>query len=348
MHVNWYWINQRPHVIADGLAKNNEVYLMHYAIFKKRDKSPEPPPRFQAEVLWRIPTRLIKFNDFFLYINNLLIYLQVHSRIKKFKPDIVWVTHPCFESAVRNLGKKKLVYDCMDDHLEFQNENAGIKKSESELINKANLTIFSSKTLAIRVRARAPSGPFEIINNGCLDKFIGRSYASSYETVLREKAMGYYGTISHWFDWGLALKILEAIPNLTFKLAGPVETFIPSHPRIKYVGIVSRDSLENFSKECDALIMPFILNNLVRSVDPVKLYEYIAFGVPSIAPFYYESSRFTPYVCLYRSDEEAIEFLKAIIMGLHDPINHDSGTRFLRDNSWSARISQVEVLLSNI
>ena len=41
------------------------------------------------------------------------------------------------------------------------------------------------------------------------------------------------------------------------------------------------------------MIMPFKLNELVKSVDPVKLYEYINYNKPIISIFYQEIKRYS-------------------------------------------------------
>ena len=38
--------------------------------------------------------------------------------------------------------------------------------------------------------------------------------------------------------------------------------------------------------------MPFVVNDLIKSVDPVKLYEYLAFKVPVISVYYPEIKYF--------------------------------------------------------
>ena len=49
---------------------------------------------------------------------------------------------------------------------------------------------------------------------------------------------------------------------------------------------MNHKSLIKYAKNADFFIMPFKLNNLTIGVDPVKLYEYIAYSVPIISVYY--------------------------------------------------------------
>ena len=49
--------------------------------------------------------------------------------------------------------------------------------------------------------------------------------------------------------------------------------------------------------------MPFKLNDIIRDVDPVKLYEYISMGKPVISVYYKEVNQFRDFVFSTFPDE---------------------------------------------
>ena len=57
-----------------------------------------------------------------------------------------------------------------------------------------------------------------------------------------------------------------------------INTEVPKHRRIHWKGVIEHNKLWENVKEMDALIMPFKVNDIIRDVDPVKLYEYISMG----------------------------------------------------------------------
>ena len=92
---------------------------------------------------------------------------------------------------------------------------------------------------------------------------------------------------------------------IQYHFIGPVhQTRLPSHPRIIFEGIVEHKQLYEKTKDYDCLIMPFQINEIIRAVDPVKLYEYISLGKCVISVEYEEIKRFELFVYFYRTQEE--------------------------------------------
>jgi teichuronic acid biosynthesis glycosyltransferase TuaH len=351
MHVNWHWIRQRPHVIAELLATKHDVRLMHYAMYRTRHHAAERPPDMTHRVLHRIPGPLLRRVPGLEHLDRRLLALQVHNEARRFKPNCVFVLHPNFEPAVRDLDGVKVVYDCMDDHLAFEGQGTpALASAEQLLVRRADLTLFSSATLAERVCARARPQRAEVLNNGVSEEMVERALVAraSVPTInvgavatSASPTLGYFGTISHWFDWPLMLRLLDELPQAKLKLAGPAETPIPEHPRVQYAGIIPHASLPDFAAECDALVMPFVVNRLIESVDPVKLYEYVSLGLPSFAPRYRETERFEPFVALYGSADEAIARIGAVRIGIPERPGGNAGRAFLASNTWTARGRQL-------
>ena len=350
MHVNWYWIRQRPHVLAEELARNHELSLLHFAMYHRDHRAAEAPPPFSEQVLWRLPERILRFGSFFDHVNVLLLKKQLLIHLKAFKPDIIWVTHPVFEPVLRELNDCPVIYDCMDDHLAFNADSSdNLAQWEKQLVQLAELTIFSSQTLAERVSQRSLVRRAEVVNNGVAESLIRRSLAHKMTDYVDDGIVfGYFGTISHWFDWTLVFEILENLPNARLRLAGPVETYIPEHSRIEHVGILPHSELTQFIEQCNAFIMPFIVNRLIEAVDPVKLYEYIAYGLPILAPWYHETERFLPWVNLYHNVDEAVAISKTLLSPLKDKDPLEQRHAFLNDNSWEIRCLKINEAMAKL
>jgi teichuronic acid biosynthesis glycosyltransferase TuaH len=338
MHVNWRWIRQRPHVLADLLSEQHTVMVLHYAMYKRHHAADEKLPPLQYE-LHRLPQRLKRWSPMWARWGDAWTARQVRTRAQQFKPDVVWCTHPDFATSVSLLSNCRVVYDCMDDHLAFAADPQGeLAHAEATLLKRADLTLFSSQTLAERAAGRGPLGKHVVINNGWFAKPLSPSLAS---TPTAGFTLGYFGTISHWFDWPLVLRLLEEIPQAKLLLAGPCETTLPTHPRIEHVGVLPHAQLAGFAARCQALIMPFVVTPLIEAVDPVKLYEYIALQRPALAPRYRETQRFTPFVSLYANDADAISQVQAWVTGDLPPERGDDALKFLAANTWQHRCEEI-------
>jgi teichuronic acid biosynthesis glycosyltransferase TuaH len=353
MHVNWHWIRQRPQVLADLLAQSHEVRVLHYAMFHRGHRAGEAPPPPGSRVLRRLPGRMKRSLGLFESLDAAWIARQVAAEVRHFQPDLLWVTHPDFADAATAAlaaGVPRVVYDCMDDHLAFQAQTTPqLAQAEARLVQAATLTLFSSATLARRVSQRSAPQRALVVNNGVDESLCQRVATPRAEHQARAntvRRLGYFGTVSHWFDWPLVLAALQALPDHELLLAGPVETALPQHPRVRHVGVLAHAQLAAFAAGCDVLLMPFQLTPLIQAVDPVKLYEYIAFNRPALAPRYAESERFSPHVALYGSASEAIALLQAWAAGTGaaQP-GREAAQAFLQANTWQQRAAQISAAL---
>ena len=111
---------------------------------------------------------------------------------------------------------------------------------------------------------------------------------------------------------------------------------------IKYHGIVSHDNLYESIKYFDCLILPFKLNNLVNSVDPVKLYEYINFNKTIISIYYKELDYFSQFIYFYSNNDEFINLLKKMVKDKFTKKYSESERKeFLAKNAWNIRNSEI-------
>jgi len=351
MHVNWRWIRQRPHVIAEGLAQHHALTLIDVAMYRANHRVNERSPSFDHITLWRIPERILRIGAPFERLNRKLLATQLQHAVNQTRPDLVWLTHPVFAHAFSALGHVRLVYDCMDDHLEFREQaSSDLAENERWLVGAADLTFYSSRTLMERVQARSHGGRGLVVHNGVASSLVAREPLADRkrEGANASLTFGYFGTISHWFDWGLIDSLLLAYPQARLVLAGPVESSIPAHGRIHHVGTLAHDQLRSFSQDCDVLLMPFRVNRLIEAVDPVKLYEYVAFGRPCLAPRYAETVRFEPWVTLYDSAEDAVLRMQQLSAGPKADIDVEGRRAFLALNTWDVRIKAIESAVGSI
>jgi hypothetical protein len=108
------------------------------------------------------------------------------------------------------------------------------------------------------------------------------------------------------------------------------------------VGVVQHDQLKQYVKEVDGFIMPFYVTDLITSVDPVKLYEYINFNKNILCVKYDEINRFERYVFFYSDYKSYISQIK-IMMQSNDDIKYSEEDRinFLHENTWENRVEQI-------
>jgi teichuronic acid biosynthesis glycosyltransferase TuaH len=367
MHVPWGWIKQRPHFLAEYLSKDFEVdvyYKKPTKVSKKNLQTRKENTLFNLSIKG---FRIIPFEKISLlkylkleWINKFILYLQLPS-FKNY--DYIWISDASLYDKVNFLLKEnnKIIYDCMDDIVEFITAKnnpfykESLLRSEKKLVKDSYKIFCSSNYLKDKILSRTkvnrnifvvnnaielPATDNDVIPNLICEKI-------DYIKKLSNPIM-YVGTISEWFDFDLIISILNEYKGINAILIGPSDIKIPTHDRIHYLGTIERKYIFNVMSHAWVLAMPFIVNELIKSVNPVKLYEYIYMAKqPIIAPRYEETLKFSPYVHLYDNINEFKTILNEIIN--HD--NVDTTTKqnmrkFALNNTWEKRYLQIKNILN--
>lgn len=176
----------------------------------------------------------------------------------------------------------------------------------------------------------------------------GYDLKNIYELDQAEKKsiykLGYIGTISEWMDYSTVVQSLEKYSNIEYHFIGLVSgNNYVKKDRLYYEGVVEHHALYDKIRDYDCLIMPFVVNDIVLSVDPVKLYEYISFGKCIISVYYPEIERFEEYIYFYHTPEEYCELVGRLAQsGFPPKYSRETQMKFLEENTWEKRFEQIK------
>lgn len=354
MHVQWGWIKQRPHFIAEGLDARYDVWVLYRTRIRgkmlvKNDSHVSRLPLLP----------IVSSNKTLIKIQTLMQKLWIYLIASFFKPDVVWVTFPSLCDFLPEKCKKaEVIYDCMDDAENLFADPKYKKETrefEEKLVDLSDTIFVSSNHLLNVMKERYGSNRnYHLLRNALKNEFV-----ESYGLEEKEKEkkqpgstlqIGYIGTIAEWIDFQSIKYCVDRIPNLVFHFIGPVEyTNIEKHERIIFHGAVEHRNLRNTIQDYDALIMPFENSPVIDSVDPVKLYEYLSFNKEVISIYYDEILRFGPFVHFYRDSNGLYEIIRNLMEGTLVSKIGDKGNvkDFLKENTWDKRVEEVNRLLQS-
>jgi teichuronic acid biosynthesis glycosyltransferase TuaH len=346
MQVDWRWIRQRPHILAEGLTQDNTVLVAHRYYLDRARHPANPSPVVRTGL---VPT-LDRGGSFWRSSDAIINRWRTSHLIAQFKPDLIWL---CFPSLYAYLPKDidtPLVYDCMDDATGFYpnaGDRAHIAQLETELIDRAALVLCSSQNLLERLKVNHTAARLELLRNGLPQAWLSRE-VKHQPTNATECHVAYIGTVAAWFDWKVVLMALERLPTLRVHIIGPGEAARPKHERLIRHGPVAHSQLLGLAEQFQAFIMPFQVTPLIEGVDPVKLYEYLAFDREVIAVHYTEIERFAPFMHLYREGPGFVNLLERLVAGRLERRNSLEAYTFLQHNTWEQRIQALQTMLSSI
>ena len=351
--VDWRWIKQRPQFLAEELSQYYQIHAVYPYQNNRRGLQKKADSPVSVTPCYSLPTFGGKLRAVSA-INKGFSRKQVGREIQAVKPDYVWVTMPWQLEWLPQDLDCPIIYDCMDDYAAIsmvQSQRENLIRQEREIIRRAKVVFVSSENLrrVLKERHHLPEERLVLLRKG---------YNANWARVPEERIVhegnlkiGYFGTIGRWFDFPMLWDSLAENDQVEYHLYGPMERGIqvPVHDRIVYHGVVEHDALQHAANGLDALMMPFVVNDIVCSVDPIKLYEYIYLNKNILCIHYPEIQRFEPFVRFYESRDDFFRQIRQLQRSNVMKYTREQADAFLEKNTWQERAAQVhKVLCANI
>jgi glycosyltransferase involved in cell wall biosynthesis len=135
--------------------------------------------------------------------------------------------------------------------------------------------------------------------------------------------------------------LADALPEASIVLVGPVMVDLGAErlpPNVHVLGNRPYAELPAYVQAFDVGLIPYLLNDWTVSVDPLKLLEYLAAGIPVIATPLPEVQKYTSVV---RQGGTPASFLAAVYSALEsDEADRVAGRETAARNTWSRRAAE--------
>lgn len=159
------------------------------------------------------------------------------------------------------------------------------------------------------------------------------------------KIVGYFGHLTPaWFDWKGLNAVARLLPEWTFEIIGrDAEGHGTLERNIHLSGPKSHAELNEITQRWRTAMIPFKMGPLADGVDPIKIYEYLAMGLPTVS-FCMPQIHEYPYVFPVYSVEE---FAEKVVEASEVSIDREAIDRFLSANTWEIRVDEMLSLLAD-
>jgi len=157
--------------------------------------------------------------------------------------------------------------------------------------------------------------------------------------------VGYHGALAAWLDYDL-LKYIAASNKFSIVLIGDCYDGSLKYSRlldnenIYYIGHVIYADLPRYAHFYDIAIIPFLKNHLTDAVSPIKLFEYMAAGLPIVTTDI-EECKFYKGCDIAYSYNDFLEKLQSSIFKKNDKSYQNLLQVETLENSWDARADTI-------
>lgn len=254
-----------------------------------------------------------------------------------------------FPNVAKGLAAKCSIYHCVDPIIRPYDRKHGLI-SETQLIHNSDLVFCTSKALQ-EEKSKLHDHCFFVPNAADIDhssKALDPSLRiDPMLDNIKRPIIGYLGNIERRIDYDLVKTLTGMHPDKQFVFTGPIEKeFVPDWffhtPNIHLTGRIDYDRLPALLKGFDVAILPFKKDAVSRTIFPLKLFEYLGAGKPTIATdFNPDLAGFTADTTAYCAD--AVSFSNALEAALQENNSAliEKRVAVAKQNTWEKRAAEI-------
>ncbi len=275
------------------------------------------------------------------------------------RAPVLWLNPHTAVHLLGALGESTVVYDITDDWEEMNQPpalKAAIKAQDARLGTGADAVIVCSQALLAAKEAKFQR-PVYLIPNG-VDADHYRSVADTGLPVpaparqWAKPVLGYTGTLHpERVDVDLVSRLAEVFAHGSIVLIGPnmleitQRELLKSFENVYITGAVPYHEIPDWMRAFDVCIVPHLVTAFTESLNPIKLWEYLAAGKPIVST---RVAGFRDYPALVRLADDADGFAREIDAALtEDPALVEARRSEARGHSWERRVDQIEAVITS-
>ena len=263
----------------------------------------------------------------------------------------LWTFAPDVDYLPGAFGEECVVYYCVDEFSQFAGyDTERTLAAEGRLMAAADIVLTSSADL-YTTRARR-HGHVHLVRHG-VDYAHFRSAVDRALPVpdpiasIRGPVVGFVGLVEHWIDVRLIAQVARHLCDVAFVIVGACRADVTALRSLDNVHLVGRQpyaSLPAYLSRFDVGIIPFQLTTMTRNVNPIKLREYLAAGLPVVSTNLPEVRRMTPHVTIASTPDAFAQAIRRCI-GNNRVAARLARSLAVTDQDWSRVTAQVSQLV---
>ncbi len=277
---------------------------------------------------------------------------------------ILWLYRPDHVDLPGCCGEKLVVYYVVDEYAGYDAEKTGpdamrrlevLREMEQSLLRRADLVFVVSEPL---YRSKSPYNPrtFLVPNGVDFEAFSEAREEPEPPDLsgIPHPRIGYVGVLNDKIDLALLRSVAEERPQWQLVVVGPVMVrrgqekvdALAALPNVHMLGHRSVHSVPLYMLALDVGLMPYRLNLWTANISPLKLYEYLAAGLPIVSTPIPAVAPFADVVHV----AEPGEFVTGIEVALSDrtPEKAERCRRIARQHTWDSRVEEISMRVEDV
>lgn len=322
-------------------------------IARRFEQRPPPPP---IEQLSAAPARIVEpralpwhHSGLAQAFNVRALAHDIRRALDRVAPGMApWylTATPVTPGLIGRLGERASIYFCMDDYAELPDvEGAMVRPLERALLGRVDGMVATARAL-VEKKMPASGKAFYLPQGVNYDHFAAPRPVPPDLARLPRPLIGFAGGVSAACDLDIMLALSDRFPAATVVLVGPLAIDVTplQRPNIAILGNRPYADLPAYVQAFDVGIIPYILNDWTRAVDPLKLLEYLAAGIPVVTTDLPEVRKYSEAIRIGATREA---FVAAVAETLAAPAGstRQRGQAVAQANTWQRRAERLREIV---
>lgn len=280
--------------------------------------------------------------------------VRLNARRLGLEHPILWGYVPQAEQLLETLDPELVIYHCVDDIVAQERvDTNSFEAAEERFARRADLVLASAPALASKLAPIARKVIY--VPNVADTALFARALHTTPDpaiAALRPPVLVFTGAIVEAkLDFDLLLEVADDHPEWSIALVGPVGlgdpltdvTELRRRPNIHLLGRRAYSDLPAVLSGADVGLIPYRRSQLTDSIFPMKVYEYLAAGLPVVAT---ELPALDGVELIVRA-ADAQGYAAGIERALraNAPELRAGRSQAAAAHSWDARIAEIEAAL---
>ncbi len=263
-------------------------------------------------------------SNFIKAINTFFISYYLKKILKKFNivNYLTWVVTPFQLELIKKFPGKFSVYHCHDGYAYYPDANSHvILRRENELKKTVDLIFYASKFL---FEKGGYANKSHYIGHGFDPIFLNYNHYTIPEDmrIIPKPIIGFHGIFSFHSDEQLLEFLIKEHPDISFVFVGPVyleeAKILSEYDNYFFLGQKKLEELPGYLNCFDLSILPYKKIPMTNACSPLKLYEYLACGLPILSVDIPGVHVHKDYIYIAENKEEFSSLIPELLSRKHD------------------------------
>jgi glycosyltransferase involved in cell wall biosynthesis len=255
--------------------------------------------------------------------------------------DLLYVDHPVERPWLDVVTHRRSVARIADRLSAMAHQTPAMLRMEREMVSSVDLVAYAARSLEDHVLSLGARSTVHLPNGVDFERFANGDREAPADLVAIPRPIAIYvGAMDFWFDFNLVDEMAARLPDVSFVLIGPeglARRRLTSRPNVHILGRRMYEDMPRYLHNADVGLIPFAARDhpdLVDGIHPLKLYEYLASGLPVVASSWKEIRNMASPAILCQSVDEHVGAIRSLLESPPDPA---PGMLFARNASWKIR-----------